>query len=320
MPISKSKIFSIIPSNLFTVYRLVKASYFNQVEVLATWAEFFQDGYRYSRFMMKSDSREYFTRDSDKVNYQVMKDSHRVEKGLSFSEPRSKFGLEVKARIVKFLPYVTDSTVVSSANSAREALNAWENESLIMSTVSLEVQKRYSGLSNPEDFFLTRHSTRDFDGAKIEIDVLVRALELASTAPSVCNRQAWRVDFFFGEDVSRLREFQNGNLGFGDIPALAVISADLNAFSGRGERNQAYVDGGIYSMTLVASLHSLGVSTCMLNLSVENKKAKLLRREMNLADNFEVIMMMAIGYERIGARKAKSLRYPLSRYVHGLGM
>jgi hypothetical protein len=46
--------------------------------------------------------------------------------------------------------------------------------------------------------------------------------------------------------------YQNGNSGFGHtVPALFVITSDMRIFEKSGERNQGWVDGGLFAMALV---------------------------------------------------------------------
>jgi nitroreductase len=107
--------------------------------------------------------------------------------------------------------------------------------------------------------------------------------------------------------------FQSGNTGFTDsIPTLAVITTDTRYFSGIGERNQAWIEGGLFAMSFVWALHALGYDTCMLNMSVPNKTAAALRAEASIDDAEQVIMMIAIGRGRPGHRRARSPRKSVS--------
>ena len=54
-----------------------------------------------------------------------------------------------------------------------------------------------------------------------------------------------------------------GNAGFGDrVPLVLVITSDLQTFFAPEERNQAWIDGGMFAMSLVHALHSLGLASC----------------------------------------------------------
>src|SRR3546814_1994141 len=70
------------------------------------------------------------------------------------------------------------------------------------------------------------------------------------------------------EIIDRALSLQNGNRGFGhEIPCLLILCTDLSAFDTAGERYQHWIDGGMFSMSLVWALHALGYSSCCLNWS-----------------------------------------------------
>lgn len=134
----------------------------------------------------------------------------------------------------------------------------------------------------------------------------------AASSPSVCNRQPWKVRVFEGADVADMLKYQNGNRGFREnVPMLAVISVELAHFSGAGERNQAWIEGGIFSSSLVWVLHALGLESCMLNLSITNAAADALRTAAGIPASEVPIMMIAFGYGAEGHRVARSPRREL---------
>src|SRR3546814_20513526 len=89
------------------------------------------------------------------------------------------------------------------------------------------------------------------------------AVELALHSPSVCNRQASYVYCLQSREIiDRALSLQNGNRGFGhEIPCLLILCTDLSAFDTAGERYQHWIDGGMFSMSLVWALHALGYSS-----------------------------------------------------------
>lgn len=56
-----------------------------------------------------------------------------------------------------------------------------------------------------------------------------------------------------------------GNTGFdGEVQNYIVVTSDMSAFYDPFERNQVYVDGGIFTMALVEALHYYGIASCIL--------------------------------------------------------
>jgi nitroreductase len=157
---------------------------------------------------------------------------------------------------------------------------------------------RQGRLDDPERFFASRHSVRDFSDAPVEAGAIERAVALAMHTPSVCNRQAWHVyRAARRETIDRVLACQDGNAGFGHkVPCLLVVTADLRAFDTLGERYQHWIDGGMFAMALVMALHSLGLATCCLNWSRGPRDDRALRRAMPLAPHHTVIMMLAVGH------------------------
>src|SRR5690606_8509042 len=118
------------------------------------------------------------------------------------------------------------------------------------------------------DYFVkSRHSVRNLTNRPVLREVLNKAIEQARWTPSVCNRQSWRVHVFESKQDKKVAlSFQNGNDGFGDCAdKILLITCDLRCFFTSRERNQCFIDGGMFSMSLIYALHAAGVCSCALN-------------------------------------------------------
>ena len=243
---------------------------------------------------------------------QATKDYHRVEKGLTLRAPKRPFGADVGRRLDEMLPLLEPETELErSARSAREALRQWNENGTISDEVSpVAHPTREMSRDQLSELFTGRHSVRNFDTTRIVSQQdLLTAARLAGRSPSVCNRQAWKVRFAVTDSAKLiLRSHQNGNAGFGEIPVVALITTDARLFAGSGERNQPWIDGGIFAMSLALALHGLSLSSCMLNMSLDNDRADSLRRALGLEDHELIVMEMAIGYAADNHRFARSPR------------
>lgn len=276
--------------------------------------EYLRDARRYEKYSLPGEveSDSLYGRQHET---QVVKDYHRIEKGLSLRQVKRPFGAAVEGRLEMHLNgHGADDAApyIRHGHAALAALRKWnltgELDNLIAPSAR-EDGALPSILDDPEDFFLSRSSCRDFESRDLSDAVIERAVQLAISTPSVCNRQSWRVRFFRNKDAQEILRFQNGNAGFGSsIPVTALITVDTRLFSGMGERNQPWIEGGLFSMSLVWAFQSLGVSTCMLNMSVGNSAAARLRNTASLPDYEVPIMMIAVGYGRQGHRVARSPR------------
>jgi nitroreductase len=166
-----------------------------------------------------------------------------------------------------------------------------------------------------------RHSVRNFEATPVEGDLIRNAVDLALRAPSVCNRQAWRVYALTSSDaIARALTAQNGNSGFGhQLQMLLVVACDLTRFLTIGERNQGWIDGGMFSMMLVLALHSHGLGTCCLNLSLDCQQDMRLREVVPIADHESPVMMIAVGHMPESLSVAQSRRRPVADVLTWVG-
>ncbi len=181
-------------------------------------------------------------------------------------------------------------------------------------TITLPVHQIIPGLSSGsfEQFVHQRHSVRNFTDKPIPDEVIIRAVQLAQKSPSVCNRQCARVHVFTSaEDKVRVLSCQNGNSGFGHLAdRVLLVSADLRVFLTSGERNQAYVDAGLFAMTLIYALQAYGVSSCCLNLSHSRGEDRAFRRSSQIPAYEVPVILIAIGYAAESVKVAVSARIP----------
>lgn len=271
-------------------------------------------------------------------------DYHRIEKGMSLPEPRAGFGKDVIARLLENTPRYIDrygrdalTDVVVNALRAYVAHNARQDmetpqvaafidgydatgpalhgEGGLLPVTREGIRQRAA--VDPEGFFFSRHSIRQFSEEPIPEELLERAAALAAKAPSVCNRQSGRA--YVTTDpalIARALSFQNGNRGFGHkVPLLFVVCAEFDIFEKLDERNQGWIDGGLFAMSLVYGLHALGLGSCMLNWSVPSKRDAALRAAFDIPDHQGVICMVAAGQIPDELVVAQSPRRPGSDFL-----
>lgn len=253
-------------------------------------------------------------------------DYHRIEKGLALPSPRRGFGKDVIARLLRNLPayraafgeddlvrtvhdvlrmYQRRQGAQDHANADLDAYLA-QNDVAAMAKhtapcgvvpISADALFPFEGAA-AETILESRKSVRQYTGALVDDATVQKIARLAQCAPSVCNRQAGRLYVAnTREKIDHVLKHQNGNLGFGHtLGALFVVSADVQAFTSLGERNQGYVDGGIFAMQTLAAIHSQKLGGCMLNWSAVSKRDKALRAAFAIADTDVIITMIGCGY------------------------
>lgn len=282
--------------------------------------EFIRDYRRYAALSTPSGKEELANLSDRHLECQVTKDYHRIEKGLSIHNPKRPFGVDPEMRLSKALGGRTqadlphDAAYVEFAGTALNALKLWnecEQIDPVVSPAAASLPEFSIHDEQLEAFFRSRRSVRSFDAEReLDLNLVRRAVELAGNSPSVCNRQSWRTHLYTRpSDIQKVLSHQSGNRGFGHTASgLLVVTTDARLFSGSGERNQRWVDGGLFAMSIVWALHGLGISTCMLNWSKGNSASNALREDAGISPHEDVIVMIALGHAIEGHRIARSPR------------
>ncbi|SCZ71986.1 Nitroreductase [Epibacterium ulvae] len=277
------------------------------------------------------DARRYFAHsqsgryelNNDQLRGRLLQKAHSIEKGLSMPERRSFFGLKALSELEKLITAYEDRGLSEDHVSilmARGAIQAYfeahsgqdapaniagferlaskgaapEDVGTIALTREGQIKAAHGDL---ESVMRSRRSTRMFAPGAVDADLIRDVIEMAGTTPSVCNRQSARVyvvrDQALKEQLSTL---QGGSSGFGkDIDTLLIVTSDMSNFRDSRERNQGFVDGGMFSMSLLLALHAKGLGTIPLNWSAGRSQNKKLLNLLNIPDTDLVIMMIGIG-------------------------
>jgi nitroreductase len=273
---------------------------------------------------------------------------HQLEKGLSLAAPRPGFGKDALERLLQGVEvFIGRFGMVPPATTALGVVKRYmdfnRNAGVDMSQLDARLSCLTAGHENSSHqfqeggttlihraelettrqsgfpaFFASRHSVRHFSGGEVPCHDLIDAVRLSQRSPSVCNRQAWNVHAYFDKvEMARLLAVQAGNRGFGDqATLLLLITCDLTAFVEVEEHYQAWIDGGMFCMSLCLAFHNLGYGTCCLNWSKSARDDRRLRQITTVRPEEEVIMMIAVGTLPERFNVACSPRRPLDEVLH----
>ncbi|MEO0514846.1 MAG: nitroreductase [Planctomycetota bacterium] len=279
----------------------------------------------------------------------ITMDYHRIEKGLSLPEPRPGFGRYAVDKLLTNIDlfhslYGYDDvfkTSMFTLEAYREFnINAGFNyddlwlrvdqlKALVESndtdnevcggvkpTGRLQIHERIP--DGVEGFLTSRHSVRHYTDEPVGEDVIARVVKIAQRTPSVCNRQAWRVYALYDKErKAEILKWQNGNGGFGDQAACVLaVTCDLRHFVSVGERNQAWVDGGMFAMSILYALHAQGLGACPLNCSNEWRQDLSMRKAADIPGEDSIIMLISVGHLPESFQVANSKRKPLDEVLH----
>ena len=274
----------------------------------------------------------------------ILRQTHVIEKGMSLSHPREKFGV---GKVGALLDYIAEfdkqGFAIDKSIPVRNALGVIdaylqfhkehgfvpseivkkyeifksyapeENDSFGIKSIALEELQKKIHAGFPE-FFCSRHSVRQFVDKSVSCEDIRKAVNLAMHAPSACNRQSVKVYFYSDKKInSALGNLIAGNTGFEkEVSHYLVLTSDISAFYDAFERNQMYVDGGIFCMALIEALHYFGIASCVLQ-NGEYKSRNLEFKEIcgNIPANEKIICFIAIGYYKDDVVYATSHRKAL---------
>jgi nitroreductase len=158
-----------------------------------------------------------------------------------------------------------------------------------------------------------RRSTRNFNSKPVEIDIIKKAVQVAQLSPSACNRQPWKLHIYEKREIiDQMLALQNGNSGFGHkIPLLAVMCCDLGSFFDSTERHEAHLDGGLFLMSFIYAIQTLGLSSCCLNWCTSPEIDHKAHTLGDIPRNERILTFLAIGYPETNTIVPLSARRPL---------
>lgn len=292
---------------------------------------------RFNKFYSKVNPN-----DAKQIETRIIYLTHQIEKGLSHSDFRYNFGKKIFLELPRLLNnYERINSDYKNNIFYNECISALHEyvKKHVENNQNLDFQKRCftseqwnniinntSGkggtidiykndkLKNSSlafiDLFTNRHSIREFSDENVSIDLIERAIQISMRTPSVCNRQATRIHVITNpEKIAKALSLQSGVNGFPTPPVLILVTTDIRAFMTAYERNEGFVDGGLFAMSLLLSLESIGLGACPLNTMFNKTIEEKTRALLNIPDNEYLIMYIEIGHYPKHVRTCKSLRY-----------
>lgn len=300
--------------------------------------------YDFRRFRRASFLEAATSRENRRAEIHIL--SHMLEYGMALSDPRAGFGMDkVRQLAAATAGYHRDHGADETVAMARSVLRAYvafngERGADVTEAAAL-VAELDAGLGPADDlpaggseavtaadirqqasmdflrFMEARHSVRQFEPLAVAVPVIERVVRAAQQSPSSCNRQTCKVYAFTERtSIDRVLALHAGNRGFGDqVGGVFVVTVDLRNWNDVGERNQAFVDGGMFAMTLALGLHAEGLGACMLNWSADRHADRRMRSRVGIPDHEVIITLIGFGHMREDFRVPVSRRKPLDRVL-----
>lgn len=161
-----------------------------------------------------------------------------------------------------------------------------------------------------------RHSLREYSAKAVTDAEISKAVALATHAPSACNRQPARVLLISDKQkIAEVLKIQGGVRGYALPSKLLLVTAKTSVFMGPNERNQGFIDGGLFSMMLLMSLEAYGIAACPLHAMLDGKSETRMREILNIPDDEIFVMFIEVGHFPESIRTPRSSRLPLNNIL-----
>jgi len=293
------------------------------VRRLKVFKEYLLDAVFFQRHFMDAEQGE------KSVEYEILLLVHSLEKGLARGSGRP-FGRSKATRLEELLRIAPDPSVGAvspvALSMGRSVLEKWAVEQrrrgvmlpevedlhlrdLVTSSDALGlreagVQERVSidrdVLQNAPYQVLveSRHTARRYSGEPVSREVVLSCVELALRSPSACNRQMVRFRVIEDPDLKRrLFDMLHGTGGVDfEEATFGVVSFEVAGLSFAGERNQGYLNVGLFALGLVYAFHSRGIGSCLVQFGNTVSEENELREWLHLGPSERVGVCIAFGY------------------------
>ena len=280
------------------------------------------------------DKKKYYANFSNEVSLEeaqltakITFYAHQIEKGLSHREFRAGFGKRPLTELSQVMKQYTKqgySKENKAYINALSCLNAYvEKHEELEEELPEHYTKNFISFQNDimgcqskiggyekvdinqkkdnrkKDYkllFENRVAIREYSDQSVDIGKIKEAIAISMKTPSVCNRQSSRIRIITDEKlIGKALKIQGGFSGYQLPPCLLLITTDTSAFIEIKERNQVYIDGGLFAMSILNGLEYVGLAACPLHTMFSINDEVSTRKVLKVPENENLIMYIAVG-------------------------
>ena len=255
----------------------------------------------------------------------VIRLTHSIEKGLTLQNVKLGYGHEKQKEIISMISIIEDEESCYCKEAIKMAVNAinqyieYHKIKKYSDDYFSELEKfvdihrsylepNYGGTKNLRreelqfneeeinHFFNTRHSIRDFAQKPIDEELIRKAIELAQTAPSACNRQAYRCYVIDKSKADNLKMWLSRVGVFADkLDKIILVTGKTSAYR-YNENYQYVVSASIFAAYLSLTLHLYGIGSCVIQRPVVWTKGwDNIRKEYKIDNDEQIVVCLGIG-------------------------
>lgn len=263
--------------------------------------------------------------EKNRIAAELLRNSHSIEKGQAINPERIRLGFGVQIRKampdrLKKLSGSSDPYHAAASRIATDALRSYmdfhdaqgfedavmketrsflpekTDDELFAGTMQLDKSELNFDADQLEHFFKTRHSIRDFDNTPVDEEKILRAVKMAQSCPSACNRQGVRVYAFHAENAPVIQEWLKGTGGFeGDVQEFLLVTGKQSAYK-LGEQPSWMVSASMFAAYLALALHAVGLGACIVQRSVSyNPKWISIRSQLHICGDEQPVCILGMG-------------------------
>ncbi|MGF2082641.1 nitroreductase family protein [Enterococcus casseliflavus] len=328
----KDKIKSILPYSVIKQYQFFKL----------------KKAYNYDlkKFINNYSSENIMISSKRQLESRLVFYSHSIEKGLSRKDFRYNFGYNVLKKLSNVMKvYIRKGygTNDSAWLNTLSVLNCYQNKHVadkipleffddVFEEFIDEIKESLSDLGgtnflnnklnidnkekNFEQLALERSSLREYSSEDVCNERLHNAVRIAMKTPSVCNRQSFECHIISDRNlIKEVLKIQSGLGGYDTPPKLILVTSRISSFLSVSERNQQFIDGGLFAMSLLYAIEYENLAACPLNAMFDMKNEIKIKKLLNIDDSVSLIMFISVGNYLSEYNVPKSFRYDISDVI-----
>ncbi len=160
-----------------------------------------------------------------------------------------------------------------------------------------------------------RRSVRWFTEEKVPRELINKAMEIATLAPSACNRQPFVFKVFDEPQLVRsVSALPGGTKGFDhQFPVIIAIVGELRNYYGERDKHLIYIDASLAAMSFVFAAETLGLGTCCINWPDIEQDEVRAENLLKLEKDQRPVMFLAVGFPDPTGLVAYSQKKPISQ-------
>ncbi len=167
------------------------------------------------------------------------------------------------------------------------------------------------------DLAMKRYSCRDYQNKPVEKEKILQVLEAGRIAPSAVNFQPWHFIVIADQNVKSKVSEAYPRDWFKKAPVIIAVCGDHSrSWKRKDDKDHCDIDAAIAVDHMTLAAVDCGLGTCW----VCAFDAERCHQALNLPENLEVIVLLALGYPADENRHIEKKRKSLEEIVSWIGI